>query len=161
MFGHVDAPPHWVFHMRRLARIQADTGGFTEFVPLPFVHRNAPIYLAGAARPGPSFDDNLRMHAIARILFDGVIHNIQVSWVKLGVDACQRILQAGANDFGGTLMEETISRMAGAQWGIEMTPDGFEDAIRAIGRIPAVRTTTYDRIVRVDDASDARVGQPR
>jgi len=161
MFGHVDAPPHWVFHMRRLARIQADTGGFTEFVPLPFVHRNAPIYLAGAARPGPSFDDNLRMHAIARILFDGVIHNIQVSWVKLGVDACQRILQAGANDFGGTLMEETISRMAGAQWGIEMTPDGFDDAIRAIGRVPAVRTTTYDRIVRVDDAADARVGQPR
>jgi FO synthase len=161
MFGHVDAPPHWVFHMRRLARIQADTGGFTEFVPLPFVHRNAPIYLAGAARPGPSFDDNLRMHAIARIMFDGVIHNIQVSWVKLGVDACQRILQAGANDFGGTLMEETISRMAGAQWGIEMTPDGFDDAIRAIGRVPAVRTTTYDRIVRVDDASDTRVGQPR
>ena len=161
MFGHVDAPPHWVFHMRRLARIQADTGGFTEFVPLPFVHRNAPIYLAGAARPGPSSDDNLRMHAIARILLEGVIHNIQVSWVKLGVDACQRILQAGANDFGGTLMEETISRMAGAQWGIEMTPDGFDDAIRAIGRVPAVRTTTYDRIVRVDDASDARVGQPR
>ena len=144
MFGHVDAPPHWVSHMRRLARIQADTGGFTEFVPLPFVHRNAPIYLAGAARPGPSFDDNLRMHAIARVLFDGVIHNIQVSWVKLGVDACQRILRAGANDFGGTLMEETISRMAGAQWGIEMTPDGFDDAIRAIGRIPAVRTTTYE-----------------
>ena len=161
MFGHVDAPPHWVFHIRRLARIQADTGGFTEFVPLPFVHRNAPIYLAGAARPGPSFDDNLRMHAIARILLDGVIHNIQVSWVKLGVDACQRILQAGANDFGGTLMEETISRMAGAQWGIEMTPDRFDDAIRAIGRVPAVRTTTYDRIERVDHAVEARVGQPR
>ncbi len=161
MFGHVDAPPHWVFHIRRLARIQADTGGFTEFVPLPFVHRNAPIYLAGAARPGPSFDDNLRMHAIARILLDRVIHNIQVSWVKLGVDACQRILQAGANDFGGTLMEETISRMAGAQWGIEMTPDGFDDAIRAIGRVPAVRTTTYDRIVRVADGADARIGQPR
>jgi len=161
MFGHVDAPPHWVSHMRRLARIQADTGGFTEFVPLPFVHRNAPIYLAGAARPGPTFDDDLRMHAIARVLFDGVIHNIQVSWVKLGVDACQRILRAGANDFGGTLMEETISRMAGAQWGIEMTPGGFDDAIRAIGRIPAVRTTTYDRIVRVDDGLDARVGQPR
>jgi FO synthase len=149
MYGHVDAPPHWVFHIRRIARIQADTGGFTEFVPLPFVHRNAPIYLAGAARPGPSFDDTLRMHAIARILLDGVIHNVQVSWVKLGVEACQRILQAGANDFGGTLMEETISRMAGAQWGIEMTPDRFDDAIRAIGRVPAVRTTTYDRIERV------------
>ena len=90
------------------------------------------------------------MHAVARILLDGVIHNVQVSWVKLGVDACQAILQAGANDFGGTLMEETISRMAGAEWGIEMTPDEFDDAIRAIGRVPAVRTTTYDRIDRVE-----------
>jgi len=146
MYGHVDAPPHWVFHIRRLARIQRDTGGFTEFVPLPFVHRNAPIFLAGAARPGPTFDDTLRMHAVARILLDGVIHNIQVSWVKLGVGACQQILQAGANDFGGTLMEETISRMAGAEWGIEMTPERFDDAIRAIGRIPTVRTTTYERV---------------
>ena len=149
MFGHVDAPPHWVAHLRRLAAIQADTGGFTEFVPLPFVHRNAPIYLSGHARPGPSFDDDLRMHAVARILLDGVIHNVQVSWVKLGIEACQRILQSGANDFGGTLMEETISRMAGAEWGIEMSPDGFDDAIRAIGRVPAVRNTTYDRVVRV------------
>jgi FO synthase len=149
MFGHIDAPPHWVAHLRRLASIQADTGGFTEFVPLPFVHRNAPIYLSGHARPGPSFDDVLRMHAVARILLDGVIHNVQVSWVKLGIEACQRILQSGANDFGGTLMEETISRMAGAEWGIEMTSDGFDDAIRELGRIPAVRNTTYDRVVRV------------
>ena len=103
MFGHVDAPPHWVAHIRRLASIQSDTGGFTEFVPLPFVHRNAPIYLAGKARPGPSFEDDLRMHAVARVLLDGLIHNVQVSWVKLGVEACQRILQSGANDFGGTL----------------------------------------------------------
>jgi len=161
MYGHVDAPPHWVFHIRRLARIQADTGGFTEFVPLPFVHRNAPIYLAGAARPGPTFDETLRMHAVARILLDGVIHNIQVSWVKLGVRACQRILQAGANDFGGTLMEETISRMAGAQWGIEMTPSGFDDAIRAIGRIPTIRTTTYERVERAENGSGAPIGQPR
>jgi len=160
MYGHVDAPPHWVAHIRRLARIQADTGGFTEFVPLPFVHRNAPIYLAGAARPGPTLEDTLRMHAVARILLDTLIHNVQVSWVKLGVDACQAILQAGANDFGGTLMEETISRMAGAEWGIEMTPDQFDDAIRAIGRIPAVRTTTYDRIERVDDTLGTPIGQP-
>jgi FO synthase len=145
MFGHVDAPPHWVGHLRRLARIQADTGGFTEFVPLPFVHQHAPIYLAGKARPGATFEENLRMHAVARILLDGMISNIQVSWVKLGVHACQSILQAGANDFGGTLMEETISRMAGADWGIEMTPDQFDDAIRAIGRTPVVRTTTYER----------------
>jgi FO synthase len=161
MYGHVDAPPHWVFHIRRLARIQADTGGFTEFVPLPFVHRNAPIYLAGAARPGPSFDDTLRMHAVARVMLDGVIHNVQVSWVKLGVRACQRILQAGANDFGGTLMEETISRMAGAQWGIEMTPDGFDDAIRAIGRVPAVRSTTYERLGTAENAVRAPIRQPR
>jgi FO synthase len=146
MFGHVDAPPHWVGHLRRLARIQQDTGGFTEFVPLPFIHRNAPIYLAGHARPGPSFDDSLRMHAVARILLDGVIHNVQVSWVKLGVEAASEILRSGANDFGGTLMEETISRMAGAGWGIRMAPEQFDDAIRAIGRTPAVRTTTYDRI---------------
>jgi FO synthase len=146
MFGHVDAPPHWVAHIRRIARIQAETGGFTEFVPLPFVHQNAPIYLAGKARPGATFEENLRMHAIARILLDGSIPNVQVSWVKLGVEACQRILQAGANDFGGTLMEETISRMAGAEWGIMMEPERFDDAIRAIGRVPSVRTTTYDRI---------------
>jgi FO synthase len=146
MFGHVDAPPHWVAHLRRLARIQRDTGGFTEFVPLPFVHRNAPIYLAGHARPGPSFADSVRMHAVARILLDGAIHNVQVSWVKLGVVASQEILRSGANDFGGTLMEETISRMAGAGWGIRMTPAEFDDAIRSMGRTPGVRTTTYDRI---------------
>ncbi len=148
MFGHVDAPPHWVAHIRRIGRIQADTGGFTEFVPLPFVHQHAPIYLSGKARPGATFEENLRMHAIARILLDGLIPNIQVSWVKLGVEACQAILRSGANDFGGTLMEETISRMAGAEWGIEMTPDQFDDAIRAIGRTPAVRSTTYDEVER-------------
>ncbi|HEY6567066.1 MAG TPA: bifunctional FO biosynthesis protein CofGH [Actinomycetota bacterium] len=146
MFGHVDAPPHWVGHLRRVARIQADTGGFTEFVPLPFVHQHAPLYLAGKARPGATFEENLRMHAVARILLDGSIRNVQVSWVKLGVEACRSILQAGANDFGGTLMEETISRMAGADHGIEMTPDQFDDAIRSIGRTPVVRTTTYERV---------------
>jgi FO synthase len=149
MFGHVDAPPHWVGHLRRLARIQADTGGFTEFVPLPFVHQHAPIYLAGKARPGATSAEQLRMHAVARILLDGFIENIQVSWVKMGVEACQTVLRSGANDFGGTLMEETISRMAGAEWGIEMTPDQFDDAIRAIGRTPVVRTTTYERVERV------------
>ena len=148
MYGHVDAPPHWVSHIRRLARIQAETGGFTEFVPLSFVHQNAPIYLAGRARPGPSIEDNRRMHAVARILLDGAIHNVQVSWVKMGTEACQLILRGGANDFGGTLMEETISRMAGAEWGIRMDPSELEAAIRAIGRIPAERTTTYDRVRR-------------
>jgi FO synthase len=150
MFGHVDAPPHWIFHIRRIANIQRDTGGFTEFVPLPFVHQNAPIYLAGKARPGPSFEDDRRMHAVARILLDGVIHNVQVSWVKMGVRACQTILNGGANDFGGTLMEETISRMAGAEWGIRMEPSQIRDAITAIGRTPVERSTTYEPLQRND-----------
>ena len=148
MYGHVDAPPHWVAHIRRLARIQSETGGFTEFVPLPFVHQNAPIYLAGKARAGPSFEENRRMHAIARILLDGWIPNIQVSWVKMGMEYCKTILEGGANDFGGTLMEETISRMAGAEWGIRKEPHEFMSAIHAIGRLPRERTTTYGRVNR-------------
>jgi FO synthase len=148
MYGHVDAPPHWVAHIRRLARIQDRTGGFTEFVPLPFVHQNSPIYLAGKARPGPSLDDNRRMHAVARVLLHGRISNVQVSWVKMGVEYCQTILRGGANDFGGTLMEETISRMAGADWGIRKEPEEFVAAIREIGRIPAERTTLYARVDR-------------
>ncbi len=147
MYGHVDAPPHWVAHIRRLARIQDETGGFTEFVPLPFVHQNAPIYLAGKARPSATFEDNRRMHAVARILLDGRVHNVQVSWVKLGMHASKVILRGGANDFGGTLMEETISRMAGADHGIRKEPHEFDDAIRDIDRVPAQRTTTYGRVV--------------
>jgi len=146
MYGHVDAPPHWVAHIRRLARIQEETHGFTEFVPLPFVYQNSPIYLAGKARPSATFEDNRRMHAVARILLDRRIDNVQVSWVKLGMDASAVILRGGANDFGGTLMEETISRMAGAEHGIRKEPDEFEDAIRNIGRVPAQRTTTYERV---------------
>jgi FO synthase len=157
MFGHVDAPPHWVFHIRRIRNIQDDTGGFTEFVPLSFVHQNAPIYLAGRARPGPTIVENRRMHAVARILLDGAIPNVQVSWVKMGVEACQLILQGGANDFGGTLMEETISRMAGAEWGIRMEPSQFQEAIRAIGRVPVERTTTYGRVQR-NNLSTSQVG---
>jgi FO synthase len=149
MYGHVDAPPHWVAHIRRLGRIQEETGGFTEFVPLPFVHHNSPIYLAGKARPGPTFEENRRMHSIARILLDRQIPNIQVSWVKMGMDYCKTILQGGANDFGGTLMEETISRMAGAEWGIRKEPEEFVSAIRAIGRFPRERTTTYERVDRL------------
>jgi FO synthase len=157
MYGHVDAPPHWVFHIRRLGRIQRDTGGFTEFVPLPFVHQNAPIYLAGRARPGPTFLENRRMHAVARVLLDGVIHNVQVSWVKLGVEASKVILRGGANDFGGTLMEETISRMAGARWGIRMDPGSFDDAIRAIDRIPVERSTTYEHLRRKPNENASKV----
>lgn len=148
MYGHVDAPPHWVAHIRRLARIQDDTGGFTEFVPLSFVHQNAPIYLAGKARAGATFDESRRMHAVARILLDRQIDNVQVSWVKLGMDVSKMMLRGGANDFGGTLMEETISRMAGAEWGIRKEPTELEDAIRDIGRIPTQRTTTYERVAQ-------------
>jgi FO synthase len=155
MYGHVDAPPHWVAHIRRLARIQDETGGFTEFVPLPFVWQNSPIYLAGKARPGPTLEENRRMHAIGRILLHGRIPSVQVSWVKMGMEYCKLILRGGANDFGGTLMEETISRMAGAEWGIRKEPEEFIEAIREIGRIPAERTTTYER-VRRDTAQAAR-----
>jgi FO synthase len=143
MYGHVDAPPHWVAHLRRLAHIQEETGGFTEFVPLPFVHQSSPIYLAGKARPGSTHDEDRRMHAVARILLDDRIPNVQVSWVKLGIDASKVMLRGGANDFGGTLMEETISRMAGAEWGIRKEPHELEEAIRDIDRVPAQRTTTY------------------
>jgi FO synthase len=139
--------------MRRLAAIQRDTGGFTEFVPLPFIHQNAPIYLSGHARPGPTIVENRRMHAVARILFDDSIPNIQVSWVKLGIDECQRILLGGANDFGGTLMEETISRMAGAEWGIKLEPPEIEAAVRAIGRTPRERTTVYGVPQRLRETS--------
>jgi FO synthase len=149
MYGHVDAPPHWVDHIERIRSIQDDTGGFTEFVPLPFVHQNAPIYLAGKARPGPSFADNRRMHAIARILLHESIRNVQVSWVKIGLENAKTVLRGGANDFGGTLMEETISRMAGASHGIRKEPEEFHRAIKEIGRIPARRSTTYDRITPV------------
>jgi FO synthase len=162
MYGHVDAPPHWVAHIRRLARIQDETGGFTEFVPLPFVHQNSPIYLAGKARAGATFEENRRMHAIARILLTGRITNVQVSWVKIGIDACKVILAGGANDFGGTLMEETISRMAGAEWGIRKDPWEFEEAIRAIDRTPVQRTTTYERVEasRVHRVESPRVARP-
>jgi FO synthase len=157
MYGHVDAPPHWVSHVRRLARIQDRTGGFTEFVPLPFVHQNAPIYLAGKARPGSTNDEDRRMHAVARVLLDGRIPNVQVSWVKLGVEASKVMLRGGANDFGGTLMEETISRMAGAEWGIRMEPHQFVDAIKDVGRVPVQRTTTYDRATTPRDVSTSRI----
>jgi len=158
MYGHVDAPPHWVAHLRRIRRIQQDTGGFTEFVPLPFVHQNAPIYLAGKARPGATLDENLRMHAIARLLLAGAIDNVQVSWVKLGMEGAKAMLNAGCNDLGGTLMEETISRMAGASHGIRREPEEFHEAIRAIGRTPAVRTTLYDDVRIVDGREVASHG---
>ena len=146
MYGHVDHPRHWVAHLRVLSRIQDETGGFTEFVPLPFVHTSAPIYLAGVARPGPTHRDNLAVHAMARILLHGRIRNIQTSWVKLGVDGTRAMLRAGANDLGGTLMEETISRMAGSEHGSAKTVTELEDIAAGIGRPVRQRTTTYGRL---------------
>ena len=143
MYGHVDNPRHWVGHLRVLANIQDETGGFTEFVPLPFVHTSAPIYLAGVARPGPTLRDNLAVHAMSRILLHGRIRNIQTSWVKLGVEGTRAMLRAGANDVGGTLMEETISRMAGSEHGSAKTVAELVDIGAGIGRPVRERTTTY------------------
>lgn len=143
MYGHVDNPRHWVQHLRVLSRIQDETGGFTEFVPLPFVHHSAPIYLAGVARPGPTMRDNLAVHALGRILLHGRIDNIQTSWVKLGTEGTQAMLRAGANDLGGTLMEETISRMAGSEHGSAKTVAELHAIANGIGRPPRERTTTY------------------
>ena len=146
MYGHVDNPRHWVQHLRVLSRIQDATGGFTEFVPLPFVHHSAPIYLAGVARPGPTLRDNLAVHAMARILLHGRIDNIQTSWVKLGVEGTRAMLRAGANDLGGTLMEETISRMAGSEHGSAKTVEELVEIGAGIGRPVVQRSTTYDAL---------------
>jgi FO synthase len=150
MYGHVDNPRHWVQHLRVLSRIQEKNqedgfAGFTEFVPLPFVHHSAPIYLAGVARPGPTLRDNLAVHAMARIMLHGRIDNIQTSWVKLGVDGTRAMLRAGANDLGGTLMEETISRMAGSEHGSAKTVEELVEISAGIGRPVVERTTTYGR----------------
>ncbi len=146
MYGHVDNPRHWVNHLRVLSRIQDETAGFTEFVPLPFVHHSAPIYLAGVARPGPTLRDNLAVHAMARIMLHGRIDNIQTSWVKLGVDGTRAMLRAGANDLGGTLMEETISRMAGSEHGSAKTVAELVEIGDGIGRPVVQRTTTYGSV---------------
>lgn len=144
MYGHIDSPRHWAAHLALIRDIQRDTGGFTEFVPLGFIHYTAPIYLDGEARPGPSGLDDLRMHAVARIMLHNFIPNIQVSWVKMGPKFAQLCLSAGANDFGGTLMNESISRSAGAPYGEYMPPEEFQRLIRDIARVPAQRSTTYE-----------------
>ena len=155
MYGHVDAPEHWVAHLSLLREIQKETGGFTELVPLGFVHWDAPIFLAGEARPGPTDVENLRMHAVARILLNRWIPNLQVSWVKLGPSVAQRILSSGANDFGGTLMNESISRAAGSPHGQEITPLEMCRMIREIGRTPVRRNTLYETLEVYDDHDPA------
>jgi FO synthase len=143
MFGHVESPRSWARHLLRVRELQQRTGGFTELVPLPFVHMEAPIYLKGAARRGPTFREALLVHAVARLALHPWIANIQASWVKLGLDGATAGLRAGCNDLGGTLMNESISRAAGASHGQEMPPEGMEEAIRAAGRRPRQRTTLY------------------
>jgi 7,8-didemethyl-8-hydroxy-5-deazariboflavin synthase CofH subunit len=155
MFGHIDGPASWANHFEVAREIQRRTGGFTEFVPLPFVHMGAPIYLQGRARPGPTWDEVVLVHAVARIAFDGLIPNIQASWVKLGLDGGARLLHAGCNDLGGTLMDENISRAAGASHGQLATPEEFCEVIRGAGRVPVQRTTTYGV---VEDPRPAFVG---
>jgi FO synthase len=151
MYGHVEEPAHWVRHMLLLRAIQKRTGGFTEFVPLGFIHENTRLYRHGGARPGAKREEHLRVHALARVLLHGAIKNLQVSWVKLGFETSLACLQAGANDFSGTLMEESISKAAGATFGEYVPPEEFRSRIRSIGRIPAERTTTYKIRRRFDD----------
>jgi FO synthase len=143
MFGHVDRPEHWARHLLHIRDLQERTGGFTEFVPLPFVHMEAPLYLKGRARKGPTFRETVLMHAVSRLVLHPLIPNIQVSWVKLGPDGAAACLDAGANDLGGTLMNESISRAAGTEHGQEFAPEQMDALIASLGRTPRQRTTLY------------------
>jgi 7,8-didemethyl-8-hydroxy-5-deazariboflavin synthase CofH subunit len=146
MYGHVESPEHWVSQLLLFREIQQQTGGFTEFVPLGFVHQNTLLFHQGIARSGPTLAEHLKIHALARVLLAGSINNIQVSWVKLNRGLSQLCLHAGANDYGGTLMEENISREAGATAGQYTSPEDFQALILEAGRIPAERNTVYTRI---------------
>ena len=155
MYGHLETPEHWINQFILLRDIQKETGGFTEFVPLGFVHANTGLFQLGMARPGPTEEESVKMHALARIMLRGWIDNVQVSWVKLGRQLSQRCLQAGANDYGGTLINENISRLAGATAGQYMPVDEFQQLIRQIGRVPAERTTTYGIRQVFEETADA------
>jgi FO synthase len=146
MFGHVEGPMNWARHLLVLRSIQTETGGFTEFVPLPFVHMGAPLFLQGRSRKGPTFAEAAKMHAVGRIALHGYIDNVQASWVKMGVEGAKVCLNAGCNDLGGTLMNENISRAAGASHGQEMLPEELEQIIREAGRTPRRRTTLYGKL---------------
>ena len=146
MFGHVEQPIHWARHLLALRDLQAETGGFTEFVPLPFVHMEAPMYLRGMARKGPTFRETLLMHAVARLVLNPLIVNIQTSWVKLGPEGAKACLEAGANDMGGTLMNESISRAAGTEHGQEFEPAAVERLLLSCGRTPQQRNCLYEPI---------------
>ena len=144
MYGHTETREHWVRHMALIREIQKETGGFTEFVPLGFIHADTRLYRKGRSRAGHTRDEDLIVHALARLFFRNTIPNIQVSWVKLGFETSLDVLNAGANDFSGTLMEESISKAAGSQFGESVAPEELRALIRSIGRIPAERTTTYE-----------------
>jgi FO synthase subunit 2 len=159
MYGHTEFPEHWVRHILLLREIQKETHGFTEFVPLGFIHSQTRLFQSGGSRAGRSVHEDLIVHALARILLNGYIPNIQVSWVKLGYKGSLACLEAGANDFGGTLMEESISKSAGATFGEYVSPGEFRAMIRSIGRIPAQRSTTYG-IRKVFDCPDAEERLP-
>jgi FO synthase len=146
MFGHVEQPHHWARHLLRLRALQQVTGGFTEFVPLPFVHMEAPMWRQGLARNGPTLREAVLMHAVARLVLHPHIRNIQASWVKMGADGVALCLQTGANDFGGTLMNESITRAAGGINGQELTAAAMLERAAAIGRPLAQRTTLYGRV---------------
>ncbi|MFU8840460.1 MAG: bifunctional FO biosynthesis protein CofGH [Nitriliruptoraceae bacterium] len=146
MYGHVDEPRHWVAHLKLLRSLQERTGGFTEFVPLPFVHQLAPIYLAGVARPGSTWEDDRRVHAVARLLLQGAIDHVQLSWVKVGLERGVELLRGGCDDLGGTLMEETISRMAGSAHGVRRSVEELVGAAAAAGRPARQRTTLYGEV---------------
>ena len=143
MYGHTESEEHWVRHLMLLRDVQKETGGFTEFVPLGFVHEFTQLYRSGDARPGPTFAEHLKVHALSRLMLQGWIDNIQVSWVKMSREVTQACLRAGANDYGGTLMNENISREAGSQSGEYLSPEEFRARIRELGRGPAERTTLY------------------
>jgi FO synthase len=143
MHGHLERPVHHARHLLRLRDLQQRTGGLTEFVPLPFVHMEAPIYIKGIARKGPTFRETLLMHAVARLVLHPVIPNIQTSWVKLGASGAEACLRAGANDLGGTLMNESISRAAGASHGQEFAPGEIQKLVGNMGRNSRLRTTLY------------------
>lgn len=159
MYGHTERPEHWVRHILLLREIQQETGGFTEFVPLGFIHSQTRLFQSGRARAGRSVHEDLIVHALARVLLHGHIPNIQVSWVKMGFDLSLACLDAGANDFSGTLMEESISKAAGATFGESVAPGEFRAMIRTTGRIPAERSTTY-KILKVFDCADAEERLP-
>jgi FO synthase len=150
MFGAVEQPVHWARHLVRTRELQRRTGGFTELVPLPFVHMAAPIYLQRRARRGPTFRETVLVHAVGRIAYRGDIDNVQASWVKIGADGARQLLRAGVNDLGGTLMDENISRAAGAAHGQGMEPDDFAALVAPLGRPLAQRTTLYQPFREAD-----------